>query len=111
MSAFSNVYIFISSEIFEDYYMCISEKNDSYQFHQTPHPSTRNISVGKNENLHPQNYIQDVCEFQYVSRKSELPKKVNRSGTVYDPPPPIREFSVDVGQETVANKVRNFGKS
>lgn len=90
--------------------MCASEKNDTYQFHQTPHPSTQNFSMGKNENLHFKNYFQDICEFQDVSRKSELPKKVNRSGTVYNPPTPIREFNVDVGQDNVANKVRSCGK-
>lgn len=63
-----------------------------------PPESNRQISRERNENHHPENYFHDVHVFQNPCCKTGLAKKVNRSGALYDPPPPIRTYTVDLGQ-------------
>lgn len=93
------LFLFICSEV-EDYQLTLCEKSRYENFdydYKLPRPD-RLISRGKNEKHHSENYFQDVRELKDASYKSEMSKKGNGCGTVYDPPPAIKGFGVDMGQ-------------
>lgn len=93
--------VFFYSEISEQYHFCPHGKSGCHCFpyRYISHQQSGHIFKGEVENHQCENYLEDVRESDDVpSSKTELSKKVNRSGTVYDPPPPIKAFVVDVGQ-------------